>query len=370
MFHRIMAVRHRLDSLVTTLTRRRRVFIATWMEGKNFGDDYLSSSLTDYMASICPGVKIVRANLHLDDFHLTPEDVLLIGGGGLWGPNGSGRLEERLYRAWMRAPGPLIVANIGIESFDSSSASQLTELSDKASLFSVRDETSWRIAADVLGEGKVLWGADNTYLHPIRVQREPVAGRLGVNLCGPEMENYRRRYPIQTIIESIRRLSACGYTVQATVFTYAGPLSDHKHCLQVDPDCPPCSSIAPYRHCELFIGMHFHSVVLALQNDVPVIAISYSDKVQRIMQEYDLGAYCLQPEDPDLFPRMFSLIRTMDKAEVIQRIRQGNERARRRLIPFARQLRMALGSTEQAIPPATARGPTGGIPCSNLAGPP
>ena len=141
-------------------------------------------------------------------------------------------------------------------------------------------------------------------------------------------------------------LSDLGYHLRGAVFTYQNALSDYKYCKLIDPTCEDGFSIEPYRTCELFIGMHFHSIVLALQNHIPVIAISYSDKVRRLMEEYQLEAYCIQPEDAELPHRLVCLAKTLSEpavmADVVDKIRQGNEAARQRLVHFERELRRVI----------------------------
>ena len=88
--------------------------------------------------------------------------------------------------------------------------------------------------------------------------------------------------------------------------------------------------------------MHFHSVILALQNEVPVIAINYSDKVKRLMQEYGLAEYCLEPEEPDLSDKIISLMHDMDRSDIANRIREGNEKAQQRLVRFEKELHKEL----------------------------
>lgn len=320
----------------------KKIFIATWREGKNFGDDYLSLSLKKFLKEKFSHSSIIETNLRLDNYSLTKKDILIIGGGGLWGPSGTGKLENRFYLKWMNTKAQLIIANIGIESFDPSSGDQLIDLCNKTALFSLRDETSWLIVKKVIGEGKAFWAADNSYLNPIQIKRKPISRCIGVNLCGPEQENYRKNYSIDSIIRAISKLSRLGYSIRATVLTYEGSLSDYRYCKQIDPTCPRYFSIVPYRDCDLFIGMHFHSIVLALQNCVPVISINYSDKVKRIMDEYGLGAYCLEPADPELFDKMLSRINTMDKSDILNRIREGNENARQRLIPFKNKMQLIV----------------------------
>ncbi len=330
-----------LETLALAAARaigRRAVFVATWREGKNFGDDYLGSALCGYLKNKLPNARIISTNLMAKGHRLSKDDVLIIGGGGLWGPCGRGALSTTLYESWMNTEAKLIIANIGVESYDPASSGQLIELSNKALLFSVRDYKSWSITRQVLGENQVLWAADNTYLNPLRIKRRPRKHCIGVNICGPEQENHSRLYPVEAIVSGVSKLSDLGYSLKGAVFTYQNALSDYKYCRQIDSNCRDSFSVAPYRDCEIFIGMHFHSVVLALQNKIPVIAISYSDKVQRLMTEYGLQQYCLAPEDSELPEKLALLIKTLDKKEVLQKIHEGNERVRQRLKIFESQL--------------------------------
>jgi polysaccharide pyruvyl transferase WcaK-like protein/ubiquinone/menaquinone biosynthesis C-methylase UbiE len=336
-----------LSHIAFTQPDEKRLFIACWREGKNFGDDYLSLSLKTYLTSAYPTLKIIETNLHLDNYVLTQKDILIIGGGGLWGPSGSGHLSDKLYSIWINTKAKLIIANIGIESFDPSSAKMLTALCSKAELFSLRDKKSWLIVKETIGEGKAFLAADNTYLGSIQIKREPVKGHISVNLCGPEQENFRKDFPISSIIKSINELSKRGFIIKAVPFTYKGTLSDYKYCKEIDPNCPECFSTEPYSDCELFIGMHFHSIILALQNNIPVFAINYSDKVKRLMQEYGLNEYCVEPDDPDMFNKMLSFAGTIDKNDILNKIRKGNENAKERLVPFKSRLQEIIDGNEE-----------------------
>jgi hypothetical protein len=49
--------------------------------------------------------------------------------------------------------------------------------------------------------------------------------------------------------------------------------------------------------CHAFIGVRFHSVLLAVQEGVPVLAISYAEKTSNFMTENGLGRFVVRYED-------------------------------------------------------------------------
>lgn len=329
---------------VSVMTSKKRLFIATWIEGKNWGDDYLSKSLLQYIKTQKTDYKIIETNLYLDYHLLTEKDILLIGGGGLWGPSGTGCLEQKLFNTWMETKADLIIANIGIESFTDSSASKLVDLANKSKLISFRDEKSYRIAKQILKGKKCIWGADNTYLYPLKVKRSPKPHCIAVNVCGPEQENHYRKYSIKTIIKKILQLKP-KFSIEGAVFSYHdSSRSDYKYCVQIDQTCKKTFSEIPFQDCELFIGMHFHSCLLALQNEIPTIGINYSDKVKRLFHEYDLDEFCIEPEDIDSLNKLPLIITSMYKNRecVVSKIRKGNARAKKRLAQFTVELKRIL----------------------------
>ena len=348
------AITHKAGALVGRRVRRalsrlaglggkRRCFIAYWEQGGNFGDDYLSQALTRYLGREYPKLSVVHTGLGLSGQVPSRDDVVIIAGGGLWGPSGTQELDARLYAAWMGLEAPLVLANLGIESFGGRSAEQIRAIAAKAALFSVRDAQSLAYAEEALGAGAVLWGADTTYLSPVEVERRPVRGHVGVNLCGPEVEDHSRVYSLDLVLEGLEALRSSGHTLQAVAFSHGAAHSDLPHCRRADPDCPPRFSDGPYRSCEFFVGMRFHSVLLALQNEVPVIAIVYSGKVRRLMREYDLEDFCLEPDDPALPGKLAVLAQAVGAAPVAEKMRAGNERAQARLVPFKDALGRIIG---------------------------
>ncbi len=49
--------------------------------------------------------------------------------------------------------------------------------------------------------------------------------------------------------------------------------------------------------CDIFIGVRYHSVLISVQNNIPVLAIGYGKKTWRFMSENGLSDYCLRVED-------------------------------------------------------------------------
>lgn len=49
--------------------------------------------------------------------------------------------------------------------------------------------------------------------------------------------------------------------------------------------------------CDAFIGIRYHSVLLSVQNDIPVMGISYAHKTRRFMEENGLSDFLIDVED-------------------------------------------------------------------------
>ncbi len=289
---------------------------------------------------------MIEVDLQLSGYRPNADDVLIIGGGGLWGPCATGCLADALYDRWLAVPARLVLANLGIESFVPASSEQVANLCRKAAIFSFRDAWSWSVASAAVSEQTVFWAADTTYLSPIQMKRSQVERCIGVNVCGPEVGNYTNNYSMDAVVAALLHLSTIGYHLKATVLSYGGLQPDHAHCLRVDAQCPRRFTLAPYRDCEVFIGMRFHSVLLALQNNIPVVAINYSHKVRRVMEEYGLERYCLEPTDPALQEKLVRLVKTVRNQEVRDKIGEGNSRARQRLVRFTEELHRVISGSD------------------------
>ncbi len=318
-----------------------KIYVSAWTDGKNFGDDYLASAMFDYLKKNFAKRKfeVKPATLNIADIKLTENDIVIVAGGGLWGPSNTQCLEEHLYQIWNNCNAKLILANIGIESFNDKYGYQLKNIAQKAELISFRDRKSFEIATNIIKDEKIILGADTSYLNPIHIKTFPKNNVLGVNLCGPEVENNINNYNMEFIIDEINLLQESGYFVSATPFSYNDAYNDFVYCKKVDKSCKKRFSITPYKNCEIFLGMRFHSIIIALQNRIPTIAITYSDKVRRLMQEYDLNDFCIMPNEltKTLLLNKIQKIKR-ERTNILDRIKFGNSLQNNRINEFTKHL--------------------------------
>ena len=344
------AARQRFGSWASWVSRRSRIFIATWRSGRNFGDDYIAGAMEAHVLTRTSSARVVHANLFLDSYRTNPDDLVIVGGGGIWGPLGDGRLDPGLYAAWMKVRCPLVLANIGFESFTPAGEGELRSLAPRVALFSVRDQESWQIVSGVLGADRVLWSADTSYLHPTQLDRRVVSRRVGVNLCNPAQERLLPMESATTIARGVAQLRQSGYDLRAVSLRSGGPNPDFAFCRQVDPDCPEAFVPDVFRECELFIGMRYHSILLALQNLIPVVAIVCSLKVRRLMEEYGLAEYAVDPARTGFERNLASAVAALDPQHVVEKMRKGNVEAERRVSAFAARLDPLLNPDEAVRP--------------------
>lgn len=322
---------------------RSHVAVGAWREGGNFGDDYIAGAMRKYIADVAPRVCVTSCELYPPSTSVMAPDIFVVSGGGLWGPSNTGTLDESLFSAWMDTKATLVIANIGIESFDPSGADNLKLLVERAALFSVRDRNSYEVVVNHIGPSKTMLCADTTYLSPITFQRTPVDKVIGVNICGPEVENYTRQFSTLHVASSLNRLKRQGFRLRATPLAY-GHAPDYPHCSLVDPDCLPVVDPTVYAECQTFVGMRFHSVLIALQNCIPTVAISYSGKVRRLMAEYNLDHMCFEPDDPELADRIEDNLSSLDLEAHSMHLRDINRQIGHRLEPFRASITELLNS--------------------------
>ena len=221
--------------------------------------------------------------------------LFLLRGGGLIGPSNTLCIPDDLYEKWTNLICKIALLNIGVESFDIKYKHQIYNLLEKVEFISLRDMQSFKLIKRYDKFQNVFLGADSTFLSPLLVKRMPEVNVIGVNLCGPEVENFTNNYSIINIVNAINDLKNLQYKIIAVNFSNDSTYNDVQYGKMVDSSSEDGFSLYAYERCKFFIGMRFHSILLALQNQIPCIAITYSDKVKRLMSEYNLDEYCLEP---------------------------------------------------------------------------
>lgn len=317
-----------LLKLFSKIYKKKRIFISAWVDGNNYGDTYLANAVKSFInQQYGKAYKIKQISLDLSNNHISKNDVVIMAGGGLWGPSGTEKLSDDLYTNFMNTKAKLMIFNLGIESFNEKYVEQLNDIINKSSFISFRDIKSYSIAKECSPCNKVLLGMDSTYLFPLIINTNPKDNFICTNLCGPETENNIRNWDNNIIIDNLLKLKDYGFSLKSVVFSHDKHANDFDYCSKIDADCENIFSFAAYEKCELFIGMRFHSILIALQNNIPVIAINYSDKVKRIMSEYDLDCCCVNPEDLYNFDYLLDKVKYLkeNKSLIINKIKEKNK---------------------------------------------
>lgn len=253
----------------------------------NAGDEAILEALTSFLAphhvvafpsGFIPNVETIsRLNLY---------DFLILGGGGLYqkkppGPFGTFDQWENQLRT------PIGVLGLGVQQIDDKYTRATQELVNRTDFFIVRDKESKRI----ISHPKVQAAPDLTFYRTFQVDDNHKLDRQPI-VCGVNLRPMRTG--IHHWIQAVTDLPCLKKGVPLSIV----PTFDDRVPLKiVDPDCPDRFSMRLYETLDIMIGTAFHSIVFAIQNGIPVIAINYHPKVRRLMEEARLGEFVLEWND-------------------------------------------------------------------------
>jgi polysaccharide pyruvyl transferase WcaK-like protein len=221
-------------------------------------------------------------------------DFVLIGGGGLF-IDGPPRPFNTFHQWSDELQTPLGVVGVGVDAIANENHPALGALLEQAQFFYVRD----RVSLELLAHPKVGLIPDLTFLHPQlaapRQQKHPskVSPVCGVNL---------RKMPGIQMDGWIKTLQRIKLDYRGIPLSTYGKWSETDLLGQINPQCASQFSPDLYRGLDLMVGTAFHSIIFAIQNAVPIIAIAYAPKVPRLMRELELGDYVLPPDAWDQLP--------------------------------------------------------------------
>ncbi|MBW2646462.1 MAG: glycosyltransferase [Deltaproteobacteria bacterium] len=305
------------------------VYSLVW-NGKNFGDEYICKIFNVYMKKNFPSIELYRVgDVRLVQEQLENADAtFVLPGGGWWGASGTGCFEAKTYTVLSMAKADMFFLNIGIESHNREFDYQMHDIVSKSRLFALRDPYSHKMATQVVGHNeKVIWGSDTAFLYDVDTSKRHVVDDLiGVNLCGSETENNINSWDTNIIAEEINKIPI---PKEGFCCAYSQDVPDYPHVRKVDRDCGERYDLATFKRSRYFIGMHFHSIIVALLYEIPLLAINSSDKVKRVMHEYELDDYLISPNNPREIVDKFALL-MKNEPEVVNRIREKNVRSKER----------------------------------------
>ena len=210
-------------------------------------------------------------------------DFLILGGVGLL--YGKPPSPFDTFDQWMHnLKTPIGILGLGIEILEPPYVPTIQKLVDSAKFFVVRDAESKRL----IGHPRVQVAPDLTFFRPQRVTDNQKSIKESI-VCGVNLRPSGRR-----ISEWVGAVSDLPCSKRTVPFSVHPAFDDRVPLSTVDLACPDQFSIRAYEYLDIMIGTAFHSIVFAIQNGVPAVAINYHPKVRRLMEEIGLGAYVLE----------------------------------------------------------------------------
>lgn len=248
---------------------------------------------------------------------LNAYDFLVLGGGGLYnrsapGPFGSFDIWEKQLTT------PIGVLGLGVEVLDQTSLPAVHALVERSEFFVVRDEESKRL----IGHPKVQVAPDLTFYDPPRLAPHEASS---IAVCGVNLRPFGKG--AEAWLEAVQQLDCEKRAVPlSTVPTF----DDRELLVQLDPNCPPEFDRACYSKFDILVGTAFHSIVFAIQAGIPVVAICYHPKVQRLMDEVGLSEYALHWDEHHRLSELFARA-LANRSAIRQQMLAYTENAQRQL---------------------------------------
>ncbi|MEW5815635.1 MAG: polysaccharide pyruvyl transferase family protein [Spirochaetota bacterium] len=269
----------------------------------NAGDDVILQILRNYLSphNVIPVQTGFLADnetiRRLNDF-----DFLILGGGGLFNDSPTGPFHN--FDQWMSyLETPIGVLGVGIKKINKEFIVPIHALVERSRFFVVRDKES----QDLIGLPKVQLAPDLTFYQPQRVNPYQRISNEQV-ICGINLRPARKGTS-----EWVRSISLLPCTKRAIPFSVVPAFDDRDPLLAIDENCPVRFNLQAYFGLDMVIGVAFHSIVFAIQNGIPSIAINYHPKVKRLMEDMGLGDYSLDWNNSNhLESAYFQVLRNYD----------------------------------------------------------
>jgi polysaccharide pyruvyl transferase WcaK-like protein len=239
-------------------------------------------------------------------------DFLMLGGGTLF--DSTPPFPFDTFDAWGRdLHTPLGAIGIGVDMVTPRYRQAVNCLLDQSAFFYVRD----RHSQQVVGHATVQLAPDITFLQPLPPARLPDDGHERRIVCGVNL----RRAPGLDIDHWVEAMGRLPYSLRGVPFSTYHAWQELSILQQLDEACAPAFRPDLFDGLNLMIGTAFHSVVLAVQAAVPVIAIGSTPKVRHFMQDVGLSDYVLEPNDWNKLGELSNRVLT-EQDQLRQQLRQ------------------------------------------------
>lgn len=265
-------------------------------EGQNRGDACMCLAIPRIVHRVCPSVNFTFCRMDEIREHAPitgetgPCDMVILGGGGLYGP----WYDLSRYARLKELGVPVILYGLGVNLRHGMNELPETSLrggrilNEIASLSSVRDVASQRylnrygIQTQVIGDPAVFYD-------PIGKTRGRVAGTLNVGLNLPYHEPSLRGEVDRLCIPAIRQVALDFLKRGARLHYLLHHPSEHAVLRQLEDipmtvhSCGAPHLIQRYHELDIVICGMLHSAIFAFNAEVPFIVIGYDQKHESFM---------------------------------------------------------------------------------------
>jgi polysaccharide pyruvyl transferase WcaK-like protein len=251
-------------------------------------------------------------------FLITPDEIarlnrldfLIFGGGGLL--TTSPAVPFDTFDAWGgELYTPIGIVGLGVDEVKPKHQRAVQQLLDRATFVYVRDTTSRQL----LNHPKVQMMPDVTFFQPHTTTPQPVDPARPI--CGV---NLRSLSPSDRQ-QWIATLQSLPLQLRGVPLATYSAFEELEILRAIHPQVSGTFTYDAYQALDLMIGTAFHSVIFAIQASVPVIAIGYAPKVERLMIELELGDYLLKTTEWHRLPALIERV-VKEHDQIAARLRE------------------------------------------------
>lgn len=311
-----------------------------WYFQNNAGDDRMLFCIKQEL--IGHSVQVFQAWAEVKERieEINKNDLLIIGGGGVFTRNANG-----LLPFFKKIKIPIMLLGIGIQSDAEDNAKCLEYLQKNTFISVVRDSKSYNY---LKGAKNLIQGPDLTFLYPFKSNLQLVeAGTLGVSLRfwhywgGDQyskhyykIKKWNNRFPLLKNLypkywnesKLINILNKTNYSIRPLPLYFNDLNGDNeilsKYFDQVDQQF----NINSFQGCEYILGMRFHSTVFATQLGIPFLSLSYMKKNEEFNNSLGLSQFAVNLNEINRIPFLLEELKR-NKEEIKERLLQYTNKA-------------------------------------------
>lgn len=282
-----------LDRLIF-FKKKKKIGLAGWWGGRNEGDRYILKTLKRSFGRDFD-LDVINIPFRGDPSmigYLNKLDFLIIGGGGLFTINFPEPFDT--YDEWGKSlKTPFGFLGVGVQEVNERLSGTFASIIEKSTFFSVRDTGSYEISKKYSDKADKIF--DLTFLSPRKITTSGNDRTMGVNLRVWNFDD-RRTYDNSAWCHAINGLKQPKIKIP---LSFLHGIDDRKAMEGIASGYSRTFSMGLYKKIGLMLGMRLHSLVFAVQNNIPPIGISYTPKIQRFFDDMNLQEFCLGINDHD-----------------------------------------------------------------------